>query len=394
MSRNDETAEEKIIVAKIGMLIKQPFFGNIATRLPIIKAKGQWCTTLSTTGRAIYYCEEFVDKLTIKELEFGLAHEILHVIFDHPKRFGDRDSDVWNIACDYCINGILVRDKIGHVPRAEVIRIYHDHKFDNMNSEEIYDIISQDVGKHSSSGAEIFDQHIPWDQIDPENPDRPVQSAAEQQKNTDELREIIITAHQACGSGDNISPEIRRLIHDLTSPKMNWREIIRQQIQSTIKFDYSFARPAKKGFHSGFVLPGMTFSESIDICVAVDTSCSTQKQAAEFLSEIRSIMDCYETFTIRIWCFDTAVHNDQLFTEATRDDLTNYELIGGGGTKFMVNWDYMKQNNIIPKKFIMFTDGEPYGSWGDPDYADTVFVIHNKEKIVAPFGISCYYNEH
>ena len=43
----------------------------------------------------------------------------------------------------------------------------------------------------------------------------------------------------------------------------------------------------------------------------------------------------------------------------------------------MCNWNYMKDNGIEPKRFIMFTDGMPWDTWGDPDYCDTVFVIHS-----------------
>ena len=63
----------------------------------------------------------------------------------------------------------------------------------------------------------------------------------------------------------------------------------------------------------------------------------------------------------------------------------------GGGTEFDVNWDYMKEHDINPKKFIMFTDGYPWGSWGDENYCDTVFIIHGNNTIVPPFGAHAYY---
>ena len=61
----------------------------------------------------------------------------------------------------------------------------------------------------------------------------------------------------------------------------------------------------------------------------------------------------------------------------------------------MVNWEYMKEHDIQPKKFIMFTDGYPFGSWGDEDYCDTVFVIHghHDRNFVAPFGITAHYED-
>jgi len=43
----------------------------------------------------------------------------------------------------------------------------------------------------------------------------------------------------------------------------------------------------------------------------------------------------------------------------------------------------------------MFTDGMPWGDWGDPDYTDTVFLIHsvNGRAPEAPFGVTTYYDD-
>jgi len=52
----------------------------------------------------------------------------------------------------------------------------------------------------------------------------------------------------------------------------------------------------------------------------------------------------------------------------------------------------MKEQDIEPDQFIMFTDGEPFDSWGDPEYCDTLFLVKNSyRKPVAPFGQTVYY---
>ena len=114
-----------------------------------------------------------------------------------------------------------------------------------------------------------------------------------------------------------------------------------------------------------------------------------------FLSEVKGIMDEYKDYKIKLWCFDTSVYNEQDFSADGGEDLTDYEIFGGGGTDFMANWTYMKEHDIQPKKFIMFTDGYAWDSWGDPDWCETVFVIHsnhNKE-LQAPFGVTAHYDE-
>jgi len=205
----------------------------------------------------------------------------------------------------------------------------------------------------------------------------------------------MMRAAQAAGAG-NLPAEISRMIKDLTEPKMNWREILRQQIQSTIRNDYTFSRPSRKAWHTGAILPGMNFEETIDIAIGIDMSGSIgDSQAQDFLSEVKGIMDEYKDYKIKLWCFDTKVYNEQDFSADAGDSLLDYQIIGGGGTDFDCNWEYMKENDIVPKKFIMFTDGYPWSSWGDEDYCDTVFIIHsNRDKdLQAPFGTTAHYDK-
>ena len=95
---------------------------------------------------------------------------------------------------------------------------------------------------------------------------------------------------------------------------MNWREILRQQIQSTIKNDYTFMRPNRKAWHMSAILPGTNFDETIDICIGIDMSGSIgDDQAKDFISEVKGIMDEYKEYKIKLWCFDTKVYNEADF---------------------------------------------------------------------------------
>ena len=239
--------------------------------------------------------------------------------------------------------------------------------------------------------GQLLDDHIDWGEDGKDGEGRPKYSKEELKQIRDEIREATMQAAQAAGAG-NTPASVQRMIKELTEPKMNWRDILRQQIQSVIKNDFSFMRPNRKGWHMNAVLPGQQFQETIDICVSIDMSGSIgDEQAKDFLSEIKGIMQEYKDFKIRLWCFDTKVYNEQTYDGYSMDDFDNYEPMGGGGTEFDANWEYMKEHDIVPKKFIMFTDGYPWGSWGDENYCDTVFIIHGNKKIVPPFGEYAYY---
>ena len=401
---------DRIIVARVGLLLRHPFFGNMATRLRILAAD-DWLPTAAVDGRNLYYNTQFFNAMDNKEIEFVVAHEVLHCVFDHLGRREERNPRLYNIAADYIVNNLLVRDRIGHKPK--IVDCYQDFKYDSWTSEEVYDELFKDAEKNGEEYlkqlGEMLDEHLDGDSEDGDGTNgegkdsnghgtsksKPKFTDEELKQIKDEIKESMLSAAQSAGAG-NTPGEVQRMIKELTEPKMNWRELLRQQIQSTIRNDYTFSRPSRKGQMSGAILPGMDFDETIDICIALDMSGSIgDDQAKDFLSEIKGIMDEYKDYNIKLWCFDTKVYNEQDFSADGGDDLTDYEIMGGGGTDFDANWTYMKYNDIQPKKFIMFTDGYPWSSWGDADYCDTVFIIHShsNKNLEAPFGITAHYEE-
>ena len=395
---------DRIIVARIGLLLRHPFFGNMATRLRI-KAADDWLPTAAVDGRNLFFNTQFFNAMSNQEIEFVIAHEILHCVFDHLTRREDRDGQIYNIAADYIVNNLLVRDRIGTIPK--LVDCYQDFKYDTWSSEEVYDDIFEQAKQNGDDFlnqlGELLDEHLDWEGDGEEDGNnnsnisnkQPKYSKEQMREIRDEVKENMMTAAQSSGAG-NVPAEIERMISKLTEPKMNWREILRQQIQSTIRNDYTFMRPSRKGWHMSAILPGQNFDETIDIAVGIDMSGSIgNEQGEDFLGEVQGIMDEYQDYNIKVWCFDTKVYNEQDFTADGGERLEEYEIIGGGGTEFDCNWEYMKQHDITPKKFIMFTDGYPWGSWGDEDYCDTVFVIHsNRDRsLMAPFGLTTHYED-
>jgi predicted metal-dependent peptidase len=398
---------DRIIIARVGLLLRHPFFGNMATRLRI-QAADEWCPTAAVDGRNLYFNTQFFNAMNNKEIEFVIAHEILHCVFDHLGRRDDRDPKLYNIAADYIVNNLLVRDRIGENP--SIVDCFQDFKYEGWTSEEVYDDLFEEAKKNGEEYlkqlGEMLDEHLDMEGDGDEEGDskgegkskgkgRPKYSKDEMDQIRDEIKEAMIQASQTAGAG-NTPAGVQRLIKQLTEPKMNWRELLRQQIQSTIKSDYTFARPNRKGWHTGAILPGMNFQDTIDLCICIDMSGSIgNDQGKDFLGEIQGIMDEYQDYRIKLWCFDTSVYNEQDFSADGGEDLLDYEILGGGGTDFMVNWQYMKEHDIQPKKFIMFTDGYAWDSWGDPDWCETIFIIHSNhnKNLEAPFGITAHYDE-
>jgi predicted metal-dependent peptidase len=396
----DSAIIEKLTTARVGLLLKAPFFGNMATRMRLEDAS-DWCPTAATDGRRFFYNVDFVKKLSTKKLEFLFAHEICHAVFDHFGRVGSRDRQLANIAQDFAVNQILVDERIGE--KITEVKICQDNKYRGMAWEEIYDDLYEKAEKIPMDQllkqlGELLDEHLKEDgnggagDKDGKG-NKPGISKEDLQRIRDEVKEAMIQSAAAAGAGKTPAG-IMRMIKDLTEPKIDWRQLVRQEIQSIVRNDYSFQRPNRKSWHSGAVLPGMKEATTIDVAISIDMSGSIgDEDAKTFLSEVKGILDQYEDFKVNLWCFDTEIYNHKEISQDNAFDLEEYEPQGGGGTMFEVNWQFMQDNGIQPKKFIMFTDGYPCGSWGEEDYCDTIFIVKGNTSAEAPFGQTVIYEK-
>lgn len=429
-SLTSDQVEDLLIKARIKMLLtpNAAFFGNLACRL-IFKDGTSWCPTIATDGKYFYYNRDFVAALhdhSEDQLVFGVAHEVLHCVYDHmgrltrnweiPLRRDDfpitedgfdeyleyqnkmvRDSQLWNVANDYVVNNDLIEAGVGE--KIDFVDILYDFKYRGKFSEEIYEELLEEAEENGNIRyVKTFDTHL-GEYGSPESSDEEGQGPV---KMTDEERQQVSeefksATEQAARQAGKMPGALGRMIDQILNPKLNWRELLAQQIQSVIKSDYTFNRCSRKGMDSGIWLPAMDFDETIDITIAFDMSGSISQQPAnEMISEAIAIMGQYTNFKITVLCFDTKVYNVQTFGEHDMDDFLSYEVAGGGGTDFDCVFNYLKEEGIEPKKLVMFTDGYPWDSWGDPNYCDTLFIIHGSDPgrhPVAPFGITVPYND-
>ena len=399
----DREVREMLITARVGLLLKASFFGNLATRLKLVNAD-EWCSTAATDGRNFYYNSRFIKMLRPKEIEFLFGHEVLHCVYDHFGRRGERDHQLFNIANDYCVNADLIKHRVGE--KITTVPCLHNPKYDGMSSEEIYDILYEkaeklDIGKLLD---QMIDEHLDGEGDEDEDggdggdekegKGRPKLTAEERQQIKDEIKEAMLAAAATVDGAGNLPAGVKRLIQELTEPQMNWRELLRMQLESTIKSDYTWMRASRKGWHMDAVMPGMKVDPMIDIAVALDASGSiSETMLKDFLGEIQGIMDSFPAYKIHVFTFDTEAYNPAQYDSDNLDDICDYEVKGGGGTDFDAIYSYLKENEIEPKRLVVFTDGYPFGSWGDENYADTVWILHGTTTIEPPWGQYAYYDE-
>lgn len=397
-----DPVDYKIKKARVQMLMNMPFFGTLAVHLRVKEIDTPLCPSAGTDGKTFYYNRKFIESLDEEELKFLFAHNVMHCVYDHMGRRGRRDKDVHDIATDYLINLEITDQHVGKLisrPDGDPAMIpYHDEKFRDMSSDEIYDYLINEQEKSGEKMKHEFDVHFdPSSLSDKEAEEAGIDKLSDDEKSMikDAFRQATLEAAKRAGA-DNVPGGVRDMISDLLEPQMDWRECLLANSSSLQKSDWTYSRPNRRNSSlGGIILPGNDIEESVSVCCAIDTSGSiSHEMIREFLSEIKGIMEQFAQFDIRVWCFDTSTYTVWRWTEDNCDEMDEFYPEGGGGTDFKVNWDMMKANDIEPDQFIMFTDGYPWDSWGDPDYQENmVFLISgNKgQDIVAPFGITLYY---
>lgn len=460
------TPEEKLVKARIDFIHNDcVFLGNLALRLKLIDAT-KWCPTAATDFKHMYFNRDFIDRCTLEETKFVIAHEVMHNVYDHCTRTKSMgfDPKLANMAQDYVINLELKDLQIGAFPSSETMSnpafiefikeydpkgyekykkefagkpgVLCEEKYRDMPSEEVYGILKKDQDEQGDSGKSSHDMHMgqnggkgdgEGDGEDHECGDcngtgkgdgkngecetcdgtgndqsgeyGPIKITKEElDRMPDEMRKAVMDAAKVAEGADGMAGSVpggvKKLIDEWTDSKIDWRDYLNSVVQSTLKSDYTWQRQSRKSLSTGFYLPAMDNDDMVSVDLAIDTSGSMGGQMLlDILGEVKGIMEQFADFRLRVWCFDTQCYKVYEYGPDTLDDIYEFALQGFGGTMFECNWEMMKEQEIMPDQFILCTDGYPCGGWGDPDYCETVFLIHSAKDREAPFGTTVHYEE-
>ncbi len=163
--------ELKLSAARTKLIIDKPFLGALVLRLPMIKADPEWCKRTATDAKNFYYNEEYIKSLSLDQTQFIFAHEALHCALSHFARRVHRVKHRWDLACDFAINQMLMKDGLTPPPESLYLKPY-----EGMTAEEIYPLLDDNDNK------ETQDQHV-YDDSD-ESGDNP------QGNDDDPLKEV------------------------------------------------------------------------------------------------------------------------------------------------------------------------------------------------------------
>lgn len=384
----NQSAYEKVIKSRVQLLIRFPFYGTLALSLNVVEEPS--VKTAATDGKNFYYSPDFIEKLTLEETNWIMAHEVMHCALGHIWRRGSRQKEKFNIAADYAIHSILMESKqnSGSSDLQMPEGCLYDKKFDNMSAEAIYEMLpdtpQSNMGGAGGAGGTI-DNHDMWD-----NPD--VQQGR-QEKQQDWTEKMLSSAEIAeAKSQGSVPGGISRLIGKIKKPQKDWRQLLAEFVQFEV-FDYGFLPPDKRyyGFSDALMPDFNEETEKVqDMVFAVDTSGSIgDEELMVVFSELVGMMQQFNNSVQgRLIYVDSKVAAVYDFEDV--DDILKSKPAGGGGTDMEEAIRYTQQKvedgEWDVAGMTILTDGYTDYRMNDNEFDFKLLWLVTNEDQTPPYG--------
>ena len=320
--KGSATAEQALKKAKIGIMRRLPFLAFIGMQ---IDHHFDNVPTACTNGLFIKYNESWFMSLTHEMRMFLIAHEIWHTAFMHPFRKGNKDHVLWNKACDYVINFLLVEAGF----EMPVIGLY-DSAFRGMSSEEVYNILVD--RNEPTDDYEDFIDILSGGQAAPGDPPG-VEDPSVKHKVHQAVSRAVTMAKMSGGVASNGIPnEIERMLNELINPVLPWNRIVNRELQVTARNRFTYTR-ANRRYAPGAYLPSKRGRSIGRMVIALDLSGSiTDEMRDEMISECEHFRKRYKPSHLTILDFDYKIHN--IHTPSKSQDLRDLRFSGGNWTSY------------------------------------------------------------
>ncbi|MFA7240739.1 MAG: VWA-like domain-containing protein [Sulfuricellaceae bacterium] len=382
--------ETKLAAARTRLILDKPFLGALVLRLPLTAADPKWCPTTATDARRFYYNPAYIDTLNLAQTQFMLAHEALHCALSHFARRNHRIKQRWDVACDFAINPLLVKDGLKPPPGALLLEV-----FDGLSAEEIYSALNDNntdepLDKHlydgdegdggsgqsnelpagGGSGLESGKTDAGHGAGDPKHSQGnapPPLSARERNELSSRWRQYLASAAQAALQAGKLSGAMARLVEHLLQPQLPWRMLLARYMTLSARDDYTYLRPSRR--EGAMIFPALR-SAQLEVTVALDVSGSvSDRDIGEFLAEIDALKSQIRARITLLAC-DATLSADSPWLFEPWDTLqAPRQFTGGGGTRFAPVFEWIKNQSTRPDLLLYFTDAKGDFPPVEPDYS-------------------------
>ena len=334
----------KIARSKVRLMLDKEskgwgFYASVLYQMPMVEKNT--IPTMATDGRSIFYNAEFTDALTEPQLDGVKVHEAYHRILKHHLRMGKRDPQLWNIACDYAINPIIINSGLT-LPDGALI----DQKFFGMSAEKIYDHLMQNAQDKPEpqewGNVEDMGEGMSSDQI----------KAEEATINA----QVVMAVNSMKKEAGKLPSNIEEIINEMKRSQIDWTDVLRKFIGGDQPEGYSYRRPNRRQWYLNEVITPVSNKIGCgDIVVGIDTSGSvSSKELSYFLGELNAIASSSGADSVTIITCDADIQDVIRYEKGEQIEML--ECKGRGGTRVMPVFDYIANNNINVDNFIYFSD--------------------------------------
>lgn len=341
-----------------------PLLGGLAAHFKVVE-DSNYCNrndihiaAIDITRGEIYI--NTANNFSLQEWIFVLAHEYLHAGLQHHNRCNGRNPYLWNVACDFVINGWLQELQIGSMP---VDGLLYDPELDNLSAESIYDILLENIRKYEKLNTlRGFGKS---DIMGDSSPKGGSSNVTLDEFCKDALRQGL-EYHQSTGRG-LIPAGLIEEIRSLAMPPIPWDVALAKWFDiyfAPLERHRSYARPSRRQATTSDIprpryIPADIPTDSRTFGVIIDSSGSMDaKTIGKALGAIASYSVAHDVPFARVVFCDAAAYDAGYISP--EDIAGRVSVKGRGGTALRPGIDALESAKDFPKDgpILIITDGE------------------------------------
>jgi predicted metal-dependent peptidase len=315
----EEKIKKAISASLLRLRTKSPFFATLALFARIIASES--LPTAATNGKDIFVNPEYLLSLPNIQQDGLMLHEVLHAALLHVTRRGVRHPNLWNIAADIVVNGIICQEKDFQLPPGGI----RDEKLETFSVEEIYELLLQNPNlSFRLINIDLLEEGL--GESDSSDSISATKKADLESHWRNALQQAAIVANTT--NRGSIPAGMARELGALNSASIDWRSYLWRYLVQTPN-DFT-------GFDRRFIGRGLYLEtlqgESVQVYVAIDTSGSIDnEQLRLFYSELQGILNSYPHLQCELYYADADIYGPY----ELNPDSTLPPPQGGGGTSFV-----------------------------------------------------------
>ena len=321
MSRTADQLSDLISATRIRLRRHSPFFAALALFVDVRFTEE--VPIAATDGKLLFFHPEGYGDLKPAERDAVFLHELLHAALLHPSRRGVRDPELFNIAADIVVNGMVAAEESVSLPQGAV----RNNKLEHLSVEEIYELLQKQPDKKRSS-LPLADLLKPGSMEsgagDGELYDLNDRSSLEAHWKQAIQQAKVVASSQGQG---NLPAGIQRHLGEIADPQVDWRSLLWRYL---VRTPTDFTGFDRRFLHRGLYLDQLE-GEGVQVFCCIDTSGSIDdEQMAQFLGELTGILSAYPMLDCQLWYADAECYGPYQIDSIR--DIPKPE--GGGGTDF------------------------------------------------------------